>query len=407
MRIHSCVFAPSRVLARRFRALIVLAGLAGLAATPVHANTASFLAELWPQAQARGVSRAVFDAALSGFTPSERVMGLTQSQPEFAQTVAEYVNRRVTAAQIATGQSKAREWAQTLAAIERRWGVQDEVVLAIWGMETNFGSYMGNENTVHALATLTYGGYRESFFRGELLTALEILNAGHVAPQNMIGSWAGAMGHTQFMPSSFVRYAADFDGDGRRDIWTNIPDALASTANYLHEHGWRPGATWGYEVHLPQGFNFARAWEVGRQSLGAWEAMGVRRANGRDFPRPSDQARIFMPSGANGPAFLLLHNFEVIKRYNNSDNYALAVGHLADRILGTGPFVQSWPSGEVALTRSQRQELQSLLNQRGFNAGTPDGVIGPLTRSALMQYQMSAGLVPDGHASAAVLSRLR
>src|SRR5690606_13483963 len=181
----------------------------------------------------------------------------------------------------------------------------------------------------------------------------------------------------------------------------------ASTANYLHEHGWRPGETWGYEVHLPQGFNFARAWEVGRQSLGAWEAMGVRRANGRDFPRASDQARIFMPSGANGPAFLLLHNFEVIKRYNNSDNYALAVGHLADRILGTGPFVQPWPAGEVALTRSQRQELQNLLNRRGFNAGTPDGVIGPLTRTALMQYQMSAGLVPDGHASGTMLSRLR
>ncbi|MCD7059462.1 lytic murein transglycosylase [Pelagibacterium xiamenense] len=400
--------APFRTTVYRFAIAATLSVSAAFGAiAPAAANPSQFVAGLWPEAQARGVSRAVFEAAFAGFSPSDRVMELTRSQPEFTQTVGAYLDRRVSAGQVDLGRRMRGEWSQTLARIEANWGVQNEVVLAIWGMETNFGNYMGGNNVIHALATLTYGDYRAGFFKDQLLTALQILQAGHVAPQNMVGSWAGAMGHTQFMPTSFVSYAVDYNGDGRRDIWNSIPDALASTANYLKEHGWRPGETWGYEVRLPANFDYARAWQINRQSLAQWHAMGAVRANGMAFPRPDDQARIFMPSGANGPAFLLLHNFEVIKRYNNSDNYALAVGHLADRILGAGPFVQPWPPNEVALNKAQRRELQTLLNSRGFDAGTADGVVGPRTREAIIAYQRSMGLTADGHASGALLAQLR
>ncbi|HCO55963.1 MAG TPA: lytic murein transglycosylase, partial [Pelagibacterium sp.] len=266
---------------------------------------------------------------------------------------------------------------------------------------------MGGNNVIHALATLTYGNYRRDFFKSELLTALQILQAGHVAAPQMVGSWAGAMGHTQFMPSSFVAYAVDYNGNGKRDIWNSVPDALGSAANYLKSHGWRSGETWGYEVQLPSGFDYGRAWDIGRQTLGQWEAMGVRRTGGRNFPRSGDMGRIFMPSGGSGPVFLLLANFDVIKRYNNSDNYALAVGHLADRILGVGPFIRSFPANETGLTRSQREELQSLLNRRGYNVGTPDGVVGPKTRQGIIAFQRAAGLLADGHASSALLSALR
>lgn len=393
----------ARLFASAAAALALSAGFAA----PASASPSAFVTNLWPEAQARGVSRAVYEAAFAGFTPSERVMSLTRSQPELVKTTGQYVRDAVSTARVTTGRNMRGEWSRTLGVIQERWGVQPEIVLAIWGMETNFGSYMGGNNVIHALATLTYGDYRRDFFKNELLTALQILSAGHVNPRDMVGSWAGAMGHTQFMPTSFVQYAVDFNGDGRRDIWTSVPDALASTANYLKSHGWRPGETWGYEVQLPANFDYSRAWSVGRQSLAQWRAMGVTRVGGRDFPRPGDEARIFMPSGGDGPVFLLLRNFDVIKRYNNSDNYALAVGHLADRIIGGGNFVNPWPANEAALTRDQRTELQTLLNRRGFNVGTPDGVIGPRTRAAIIDFQRSAGLRADGHASGALLARLR
>lgn len=370
-------------------------------------NVPSFVSSIWPEAQARGVSRGIFDQAFAGFAPSERIMSLTRSQPEVVKTTGQYVTDAVSSARISTGRRMRGEWSQTLGNLRNMWGVQPEIVLAIWGMETNYGSYMGGNNVIHALATLTYGRYRYDFFKKELLTALQILQAGHVTPREMVGSWAGAMGHTQFMPSSFVSYAVDYNGNGKRDIWNSIPDALASAANYLKSHGWRDGETWGYEVELPGNFDYARAWDIDRQSLGQWQAMGVRRTGGREFPRPSDHGRIFMPSGSQGPAFLLLHNFDVIKRYNNSNNYALAVGHLADRILGVGGFARSFPSNETGLNKAMRTELQSLLNARGYNVGTPDGVIGPKTRAGIIAFQRANGLTPDGHASSMLLARLR
>ncbi len=298
------------------------------------------------------------------------------------------------------------EWAKTLAAVEQRFGVQAEVILAIWGIETNFGGYMGGTNTVHALATLTHGGYRADYFGKELITSLEILDAGHVQASNMVGSWAGAMGHPQFMPSSFMQYAVDFKGEGHKDIWGSVPDALASTGNYLREHGWRAGETWGYEVKLPQGFNYGNVWSEATAALKDWHGIGVTRANGKAFPRESDTARLYMPMGGSGPVFLVLANFGVIKRYNNSDSYALAVGHLADRSLGSRGFAASWPN-DTALSKAQRADVQSALLRRGYEIGSADGVLGPKTRAAVMDFQIRAGLLPDGHVGGRLLQALQ
>lgn len=391
----------------RIRSLSLVALLLGAGAAPALASSADFVRGLWPQAEARGVSRTAFEAAFSGYVYLPKVMELTRKQPEFTSTVQQYIDRRVTEAQAKKGQAMRAEWRQTLAGAQQRWGVQPEIVLAIWGMETNFGGFMGGENTIYALATLTEGGYRADFFRDELLTALRIVSDGHVTPSRMVGSWAGAMGHTQFMPSSFMRYAVDYNGDGKKDIWNSVPDALGSTANYLHSFGWRPGETWGYEVKLPAGFDFARARQLDKAPLSQWQALGIERVSGRAFPRASDIGRLYLPAGAAGPAFLLLPNFDVIKRYNNSDSYALAVGHLADRILGGGGFAASWPAGDYALSKDQRAQVQTLLARAGYDVGTPDGVIGPRTRAAVIAYQASKGLVPDGHVSGRLLDRLK
>jgi membrane-bound lytic murein transglycosylase B len=369
------------------------------------AKVADFVAATWQTAKARGVSRKTFDAAMGGFKPLKSVIKLTGAQPEFVSTAASYVTKRVDDAKAATGQAKRQEWKQTLAAVSERFGVQPEIVLAIWGIETNFGGFMGSTNTVHGLATLAEAGYRADFFGKDLITALEILEAGHITPTKMVGSWAGAMGHPQFMPSSFMKYAVDFKGDGHKDIWGSIPDALASTANYLKSFGWRPGETWGYEVALPQDFNYDNVWNNASASLRDWAAIGVTRANGRAFPRQDDIASLYMPMGGNGPVFAILPNFDVIKRYNNSSSYALAVGHLADRILGSAGFVNGWPS-DSALTSAQRVELQARLSRRGYDLGKPDGVIGPKTRAALMDFQAEAGLIPDGFASGNALKAL-
>lgn len=392
---------------RRLSAVALAAALSLSAVAPSHANSADFVRGLWPLAEARGVSLSAFEAAFAGYNYMPKIMELTRRQPEFSQTVQQYVDRRVTNAQAAKGQAMRGEWAQTLGGAQQRWGVQPEIVLAIWGMETNFGGFMGGENTIHALATLTEGGYRADFFRSELLTALRIVSDGHVSPGNMVGSWAGAMGHTQFMPSSFMAYAVDYNGDGRKDIWNSVQDALGSTANYLNNFKWRPGETWGYEVKLPNGFDFARARQMERASLSNWQAMGIQRVSGKPFPRASDVGRLYMPAGAAGPTFLLLPNFDVIKRYNNSDSYALAVGHLADRIIGGGGFATPWPAGDYALNKAQKAELQTLLARAGFDVGTPDGVIGPKTRAAVLAYQARMGLPADGYISGRLLDTLK
>ncbi len=397
----------SRVVPSRRAFLLGATALAASAAiSPAFgAKVSDFVDATWQTAKGRGVSRKIFDAAMGGFKPLNSVLKLTGKQPEFVSTAASYVGKRVDDAKAATGQAMRAEWKQTLTAVSERFGVQPEICLAIWGIETNFGGFMGSTNTVHGLATLTQAGYRADFFGKELITSLEILEAGHVAPKQMVGSWAGAMGHPQFMPSSFMKYAVDFKGEGHKDIWNSVPDALASTANYLKAFGWRTGETWGYEVSLPRDFNYNNIWNDASATLGDWAAIGVKRANGKAFPRQGDIASLYMPMGGNGPVFAVLPNFDVIKRYNDSSSYALAVGHLADRILGSKGFVNGWPD-DSALTKAQRTELQSLLRKRGYEIGTPDGVIGPKTRAALMDYQARAGLTADGFPSGNALRAL-
>ncbi|WDR04544.1 lytic murein transglycosylase [Devosia rhodophyticola] len=395
----------SHLTALRVLILVLILGLAGTGASV--ANSAAFVRSLWPEAAARGVSRSAFDAAFANYTYLPKVMELTRKQPEFTSTVADYLNKRVTDSQARKGRVMRSEWAQTLAGAAQRYGVQPEIVLAIWGMETNYGGFMGGNNTIYALASLTEGGYRSSFFKSELLTALRIISDGNVTPANMVGSWAGAMGHTQFMPSSYMRYAVDYNGDGRKDIWKSVPDALGSTANYLNSFGWNYGETWGYEVKLPTGFDYDRARATGKVSIATWEKMGIRRVSGRPFPRPSDVTRLYMPAGATGPVFLLTPNFDVIKRYNNSDSYALAVGHLADRIIGGGDFATPWPAGNYGLNASQRVELQQRLNKAGYAVGSADGVVGPKTRAAVIAFQKRNGLPADGYVSGLLLNALK
>jgi lytic murein transglycosylase len=305
------------------------------------ADFGRFVHSLWPQAQAQGVSRATFDTAFRGVTPDPDVIERTRKQAEFVKPIGDYLETAVSAKRIEKGRAKAREWKETLEKVERVYGVDPYIVLGVWGMETNFGGYIGDKYVIRALATLAYARYRGDYFKKELLSALKILEAGHVRAKDMQGSWAGAMGQTQFMPTSFNQYAVDFDGDGHKDIWTNVPDALASTANYLKKHGWIAGETWGYEVLLPAGLRGGGANQYRR--FAQWAAEGVTRADGEAMPREGEAALI-MPAGAEGPALLVTRNFKVIKTYNNSTAYALGVALLGDRIAGWPPLKASWPA---------------------------------------------------------------
>jgi lytic murein transglycosylase len=317
--------------------LLLITGTASASADFAH-----FVHSLWPQAQGRGVARATFDAAFRGVTPDPDVIERTRKQAEFVKPMGDYLASAVSAKRIEKGRVKGREWKETLEKLERVYGVDPYIVLGVWGMETNFGGYVGDKYVIRALATLAYARYRGDYFKRELLTALQILEAGHVRVGDMQGSWAGAMGQTQFMPSSFYQYAVDFDGDGRKDIWTNVPDALASTANYLKRHGWIAGETWGYEVVLPSGVRGSGGANHYRP-FAQWAAEGVTRADGEAMPREGEAA-LLMPAGADGPAFLVTRNFKVIKTYNNATAYALGVALLGDRIAGWPPLKGSWPT---------------------------------------------------------------
>ena len=300
-----------------------------------------FVAGLWPEAARRGVSRSTFDAAMSGVTLDPAVIEKTRKQAEFVKPVGDYLASAVSAKRIETGKDKARDWEKWIVKAETDYGVDRYVVLGVWGLETNFGGFAGNDYVVRSLASLAYVHYRGDYFRRELLAALQILQEGHTDPTHMLGSWAGAMGQTQFMPSSFKSYAVDFDGDGRRDIWTSVPDAIGSTANYLRKHGWMPGETWGYEVTLPPGV--ADASEQNHYAgFATWADRGVRRADGGEMPR-TGKAALLLPAGPGGPVFLVTPNFKVIKSYNNSTAYALGVALLSDRIAGWGPLKGQWP----------------------------------------------------------------
>ena len=358
------------------------------------------------RAQRQGIPFEVVRDALTGIRYDDKIVALDRNQSEFSKQLWDYLDSAVSADRIGTGRSMLARHGATLDRIERRYGVEKETVVAIWGLESAYGGYKGNTDTVAALATLAYDGRRGDFFEAELIAALRIIAAGDVGPRAMRGSWAGAMGHTQFMPSSYLDHAVDFTGDGRRDIWGDDPtDALASTAAYLDGFGWTTGQPWGVEVRLPQGFDYALA-GTDPKSVAAWSRLGLRGAGGGALP-DHGPARLLLPAGARGPAFLTFGNFDVIKRYNSSTSYALAVGHLGDRIGGGAGFQQPWPRGDRALSAEEKRDMQRRLTARGFSTNGIDGKIGPDTITAIRRFQQSSGLVPDGYASAELLDRLR
>lgn len=359
------------------------------------------------KALAKGIKPAVFDRAFKGVTISKQVIKLDGNQAEFTRHIWDYLDTATSATRVNTGREKGQALASTLKAIEARYQVDASVVLSVWGMETNYGSYRGNTSTIAGLATLAFEGRRRDFAEQQLIAALQILQAGDVTPERMRGSWAGAMGHTQFMPTSYLEYAQDFTGDGKRDIWSEDPtDALASTAAYLKRFGWQHKAPWGVEITLPKNFDYTKADQGNRQPVSVWQAQGVTTIGGQPLP-DYGEAAILVPAGAHGPTFAIFKNFYVIRRYNNATSYAMAVGHLADKIAGGGEFVAKWPREERALSRNEKIELQRILTAKGFSTQGADGVIGPNTISAIRAYQQSRKQVADGYASASLLEQLK
>ena len=372
-----------------------------------YASFADWRAAFRGRATAAGVTGATFDRAFSGVRENQRVLELDRRQPEFTRPIWEYLDSAVSDTRVANGREKAAAEATTLAGIEQRFGVEKEVALAIWGLESAYGFNMGSIPVIESLATLAFEGRRRAFAEEQLIEALRIIQAGDVAPAAMVGSWAGAMGHTQFIPTSFQAYAVDYTGDGRRDVWAVDPaDALASTANYLARFGWTFGQPWGVEARLPQGFDYAIADQSIRRPVADWRAIGVTQVDGSPLPDHGD-ASVITPAGAQGPAFVVFGNFRVIKRYNNATSYALAVGHLSDRIGGGAPFAASWPRGDRPLSRSENMEMQGLLTRLGYDTQGVDGIIGPNSVAAIRGFQRSRGMVPDGYATARFLEALR
>lgn len=365
-----------------------------------------WVSEFRQTAQAQGITPATLDEALAGVRYQPRIIELDRSQPEFTRAIWEYLDSAVPSSRVDNGRRKLAEYRSAADQAQNRYGVPGSVITAIWGIESNYGSNFGSFSTIDAFATLGYEGRRYAFAQEQLIAALRIIQEGDIDREHMLGSWAGAMGHTQFIPTSFLAYAVDGDNNGRRDIWGSIPDVMASTANYLAKNGWQRGQPWGVEVTLPEGFDYTRTELSTRQSTQTWRSQGIRAVQGQSLP-DFDQASVIAPAGAQGPAFLVGPNFRVIMRYNNATSYALAVALLSQRIEGGSGVQGDWPRGLKPLTRSQTKEMQSLLNQKGFGTGTPDGIMGPNTREGLRAWQRSAGKTPDGFPSSSVLEELR
>ena len=382
-------------------ALVVLLVFQGLPLRAQEQSFATFAAELWTDAQAKGITRTTFDLALKGVTPDQRVIAATKRQPEYGKPVGDYVNAIVSNRRIADGQLKAREWAKTFDAVEKKYQVDRWVLLSLWGMESDFGAEKDRWDVFRSLATLAYVKYRHPYFRNELIVAMRIMQDNHFTRDKMVSSWAGAMGQSQFMPSNFVDYATDFSGDGRVDIWSNVPDVLGSTANYLHKWKWNSALPWGFEVTVPNGFDYMRS----RAAFAEWQTLGVRRADGKPFPA-SGEGILFFPSGAGGPGFIVTENFDVLKEYNNSDAYAIAVGHLADRMNGGGLIKTAWPKDDRQLSRDARIALQRKLSALGYKVNEFEGHIDFDLRDNIRAEQKKLGMLPDGHPTLLLLDKL-
>jgi lytic murein transglycosylase len=371
------------------------------------ANFNHCVAGMWPDAARRNISRENFDRFTANLTPDLRIMDLMDAQPEFTKSVWDYLDILVNDNRLAKGKETLARYKPQFDAMEKTYGVDRNIVAAIWGIESNYSTQIGDRSVLNSTATLACIGRRQAYFRDEFLSALEILHHGDLTPEQMHGSWAGAFGATQFMPTAFKRYAVDADGDGRRDVVDDPADLIASTANNLKKDGWQTGQSWGYEVSVPKDFNYMLADRAKTMTMAQWEHLGVVRANNQPFPRPNDKAYLLAPAGAEGPSFLMMQNFRVIMKYNPAEAYALAIGHFADRLRGGQPFVQPWPRQERELSKAERLEVQQLLAERGFYKGAPDGQFGGETRQALRNFQASIGAPADGFATAGMLEQLR
>jgi membrane-bound lytic murein transglycosylase B len=363
-------------------------------------------AELITEAEAQHISRGTIDQALAKVQLSHRVIELDRQQPEFSTTFADYLNRRVTTARVEEGRKLLAQHRALLNRVSSQYGVPVQYLVAFWGLETNYGSYFGKMSVLDSLATLACDPRRSEYFTGELMDALRIIDEGAIKPERMEGSWAGAMGHVQFMPSAFLRHAVDYDGDNKRDLWNSIPDAMGSAAHFLQNLGWEKGSRWGREVKLPEGFTYLEAGLNNHRPLAEWHKLGVRQANGSALPTADLKAALLVPAGHQGPAFLVYDNFNVIMRWNRSEYYALAVGHLADRIIGAGELIQAPPTDAPRLHRDHVINLQEKLQQAGIESVEADGIFGPATRRALGEFQQKHGLIADGFPSATVLQLL-
>ena len=367
------------------------------------AGLASWITNFRPRALSQGITPLTFDTAMTGLRYDAQVIKRDRNQSEFTKTIWDYLDTAVSDLRIANGRKALDKWRAPLVRIEARYGVEKEVIAAIWGLESAYGTFRGVDNVIRSLATLAYDARRAAFFEAELVHALKILQSGDTNRSRMRGSWAGAMGHTQFMPSSFQAHAVDYDGDGRRNIWEDDPkDALASTAAYLKHFGWTKGQPWGVEVSLPKGFDYTTARRDLVKLPSAWADQGVTGTNGPIADHGT--ASVLLPGGA---AFLVFDNFEVLERYNTADAYAIGVGHLSDRIKGGGPIRHDWPRGDRALTFDERIELQKRLTAAGFDTIKIDAKMGPLTINAVRNFQKARGLLPDGYPSLRLLERLR
>ncbi|MDR6841702.1 glucose-6-phosphate 1-epimerase [Pseudoxanthomonas sacheonensis] len=366
------------------------------------------LAGLRGKAEAAGIEGASFDANTRDLVPDMGVLELLDAQPEFTTPIWDYLAALVDDQRVSDGQAMLLANAATLAQVSQEYGVDPQTVVAVWGVESDYGKTFGKRPLLVSLATLSCFGRRQDFFRGEFFATLDLLQSGDLKPEGLTGSWAGAFGHTQFMPTTYQRIAVDGDGDGRRDLVASIPDALASTANYLKQAGWRTGEPWGYEVKLPAGFDAALAGRKNKRPLSDWIARGITRVDGTPLPASDAQAGVLLPAGATGPAFLVFRNFDAIYSYNAAESYALAIATLSDRLRGGGALITPWPTDDPGLGRGERKQLQLLLLARGHAIGEADGMIGTLTRRAIVAEQQRLGLQPqDGRAGRKILDALR
>lgn len=387
---------------------VLVFGLAMAISTPAFADRfQTCVKSFWPAAKRAGVSWDTFQQATAGIALDKEVIESAKYQPEYKKPMGEYVERAISPKRLTMGQQKLIEYGALLDAVEAKYGVDKHIVLAIWGVESNYGTNKGDKHVIQSLMTLACSGTKAKFARGQIVSALKILQRGDTDAEHFNGSWAGAMGHTQFIPTTYSAYAVDFDGDGRRDIWDTIPDALGSTAAYLKKSRWKTGQTWGYEVKLPKSYTAKRYKRGTSRTLASWQKAGVKRVDGQPFPRPSDKAQLLSPDGRNGPSFLVVNNFRSLLRYNNADSYALAVGHLADRLAGYEPFVQAWPTSERRLSMEQRMELQRHLIALGHLEGDVDGIIGSGTLEGVRSYQRAKGMQVDGYPTQTILTKLQ